>query len=352
MEERLQKILAGAGVASRRKCEELILSGKVQVNGETVTALGTKADPAVDEITVDGKAIGSEKKMYLMFNKPKGVITSASDPQGRKIVTDYLKGITERLYPVGRLDYDTEGLLLLTNDGEFAHLLTHPKHHVAKTYLATVKGVPHGTELDKLKNGIMLEDGMTAPAEAEYQDIDPEQKHSTISITIYEGRNRQVRRMFEAINHPVTKLKRISFGDLFLGNMKRGLFRHLTKEEVEGLVKLAEQAGKKSSKTSGEAPDKASGRTGAKPDYRPSTTAAFKPKPKPKTAGRSGDKIAGRTNDKTAGRYSDKTTGRSSDKTTGRSGNKTTGRISDKTVGRSGNNASKDRRTGGSRRSK
>ncbi|WP_055107733.1 pseudouridine synthase [Paenibacillus ihumii] len=242
--ERLQKILAAAGVASRRKCEELIVSGQVQVNGETVTALGTKADPAVDVITVNGKTIGTEKKVYIMFNKPKGVITSASDPQGRKIVTDYLKGISERLYPVGRLDYDTEGLLLLTNDGDFAHLLTHPKHHVPKTYLATVKGVPHGTELDKLKEGIMLEDGMTAPAEVEYYDVDPGGKQSVISITIHEGRNRQVRRMFEAIHHPVVKLKRISFGDLYLDNLKRGLFRHLTKEEVEGLFKQARNAGK------------------------------------------------------------------------------------------------------------
>jgi 23S rRNA pseudouridine2605 synthase len=242
--ERLQKILAGAGVASRRKCEELILKGKVEVNGEVVTELGTKADPAVDVITVDGKTIGAEKKLYIVFNKPKGVITSASDPQGRKIVTDYLKSINERLYPVGRLDYDTEGLLLLTNDGDFAHLLTHPKHHVPKTYIATVKGVPHGTELDKLKKGVLLEDGMTAPAEVEYQDIDPAGKFATISITIYEGRNRQVRRMFEAIGHPVSKLKRISFGELFIGNLKRGLYRHLTKEEVEGLYKQARNAGK------------------------------------------------------------------------------------------------------------
>jgi len=244
--ERLQKILANAGVASRRKCEELILSGKVMVNDEVVTALGTKADPDIDVITVNGKTIGAEKKVYLVFNKPKGVITSASDPQGRKIVTDYLKGIKERLYPVGRLDYDTEGLLILTNDGDFAHLLTHPKHHVSKTYLATVKGVPHGTELDKLKQGIMLEDGMTAPAEVEYHDLDSEGKQSTISITIHEGRNRQVRRMFDAISHPVLRLKRISFGDLFLGNLKRGVYRHLTKEEVEGLYKLAGEAGKTS----------------------------------------------------------------------------------------------------------
>lgn len=242
--ERLQKILAQAGVASRRKCEEMILAGKVQLNGETVTELGTKADPAVDEITVNGKAIGIEKKLYMVFNKPKGVITSASDPKGRKIVTDYLKGVNERVFPVGRLDYDTEGLLLLTNDGDFAYLLTHPKHHVPKTYLATVKGVPHGTELDKLKQGIMLEDGMTAPAEVDYYDIDPEGKESTIRITIHEGRNRQVRRMFESINHPVQRLKRISFGDLHLGNLKRGLYRHLTLAEIEDLKRSAKKENK------------------------------------------------------------------------------------------------------------
>ncbi len=237
--ERLQKILAQAGIASRRKCEDLIVAGKVEVNGEVVTTLGTKADPDQDIITVSGRPIRNEKKVYLVMNKPKGVITSASDPEGRKIVSDYLRDIKERVYPVGRLDYDTEGLLLLTNDGEFANLLTHPKHHVPKTYMATVKGVPHGTELDKLKQGIMLDDGMTSPADVEYKDIDTTKNEATISITIYEGRNRQVRRMFEAISHPVIKLKRISFGDLLLQNLKRGLFRHLTKNEIEDLIKLA-----------------------------------------------------------------------------------------------------------------
>jgi 23S rRNA pseudouridine2605 synthase len=240
--ERLQKIMAQAGVASRRKCEELILEGKVQVNGETVTELGTKADPAQDIITVSGKPIKNEKKVYIMLNKPKGVITSASDPEGRKIVSDYLKGIKERVYPIGRLDYDTEGLLLLTNDGEFANLLSHPKYHVPKTYLATVKGVPHGTELDKLRQGIMLEDGMTSPAEVEYKDVDPDNKQSVISITIHEGRNRQVRRMFEAISHPVTRLKRISYGDLLLQNLKRGLYRHLTADEINQLMQMAKAA--------------------------------------------------------------------------------------------------------------
>lgn len=345
MEERLQKILAGAGVASRRKCEELILGGKVQVNGETVTALGTKADPDVDEITVNGKAIGTEKKMYLVFNKPKGVITSASDPQGRKIVTDYLKGITERLYPVGRLDYDTEGLLLLTNDGEFAHLLTHPKHHVAKTYLATVKGVPHGSELDKLKNGIMLEDGMTAPAEVEYHDIDSEQRHSTISITIYEGRNRQVRRMFEAINHPVTKLKRISFGDLFLGNMKRGLFRHLTKDEVESLVKLAKQAGKSSA-----------GRSAIKSPADSSIKAVeeFKPKPKPKPRPNTEPATKSANAQTTTARSasgkpaSTKATAKPASKQAARSSSRPTSKA--KPAGRAGANGSRNRKAGDSRR--
>lgn len=239
--ERLQKILAAAGVASRRKCEELILQGKVEVNGQAVTTLGTKADPANDLITVNGKPIATEKKIYMMFNKPKGVITSANDPQGRKVVTDFLAGVRERVYPVGRLDYDTEGLLLLTNDGEFANLLTHPKHHVPKTYLATVKGVPHGTQLDRLKEGIMLEDGMTSPAEVEYQDVDPDKNEATIRITIYEGRNRQVRRMFEAISHPIVRLKRIKFGELSLQNLKRGRYRLLTAQEVNELKQAAKK---------------------------------------------------------------------------------------------------------------
>lgn len=239
--ERLQKILAQAGVASRRKCEELILAGKVEVNGEVVTELGTKADPDTDEISVSGRAIKAQQKLYLMLNKPKGVITSATDPEGRKVVTDYIKGIKERVYPVGRLDYDSEGLLLLTNDGELAQKLTHPSHHVPKTYLATVEGIPHGDSLDKLRRGIQLEDGMTAPAELDYYDVDQEKKQATIRITIYEGKNRQVRRMFDAISHPVKRLKRIAMGNLYLQNLKRGLYRHLTKSEVNELKQLLEK---------------------------------------------------------------------------------------------------------------
>jgi len=238
--ERLQKILANAGVASRRKCEELIREGKVAVNDRIVTELGAKADPDKDVITVSGRPIRREQKLYLLFHKPKGVITTMDDPKGRSTVRDYLKGIQERVYPVGRLDYDSEGLLLLTNDGELAHRLTHPKHHVPKTYLATVERVPHGNDLEKLKRGIKLEDGVTAPAEVEYHDVDPDGKYATIAITIHEGRNRQVRRMFEAIHHPVTRLKRISFGGISLGGLQRGKYRKLSAEEIRTLREAAE----------------------------------------------------------------------------------------------------------------
>lgn len=242
--ERLQKVLAEAGIASRRKCEELITAGRVQVNDQVVTTLGVKVDASQDFIKVDGKPIRKQSKVYLIFNKPKGVITSAEDPEGRKTVTDFFKHLKERVYPIGRLDYDTEGLLLLTNDGEFAHLLTHPKHHVPRTYLATVKGVPHGSLLDKLREGIKLEDGMTSPAEVEYQDVDPEKNETVIKITIYEGRNRQVRRMFEAIHHPVIKLKRIQFGPLQLSGVPRGKSRSLTPLEVNELRNAALEMGK------------------------------------------------------------------------------------------------------------
>lgn len=245
--DRLQKVLAEAGVASRRKCEELITAGRVEVNDKVVTTLGVKVDPSQDFIKVDGKPIRRQSKVYVIFNKPKGVITSAQDPEGRKTVTEFFKNIKQRIYPIGRLDYDTEGLLLLTNDGEFAHLLTHPKHHVPRTYLATVKGVPHGSLLDKLKNGIELDDGMTAPAEVEYQDVRPENNEAVVKITIYEGRNRQVRRMFDAIHHPVIKLKRIQFGPLQLSGIPRGKFRHLTPQEVNELRKEALKAGESKS---------------------------------------------------------------------------------------------------------
>lgn len=240
--ERLQKVLAQAGVASRRKAEQMILAGKVTVNDRVVTELGVKVDPSQDEIKVNGRPILTERKVYVLFHKPKGVITSVSDPQGRKVVTDYLKHVKERVYPVGRLDYDTEGLLLLTNDGELANFLTHPRHRVPKTYYATVKGVPHGDALDRLREGVVLEDGMTAPAEVEYVDVDPDGTYAVISVTIYEGRNRQVRRMFEAIRHPVNKLRRVQFGSLTLAGVPRGKHRFLKPHEIKELRDYVSQS--------------------------------------------------------------------------------------------------------------
>lgn len=240
--ERLQKVLAHAGVASRRKCEELILAGRVTVNGEVVRELGVKADPAVDEILVDGRPIRPESRVVILFHKPKGVISSVFDPRGRKVVTDFLHGVKERVYPVGRLDYDTEGLLLLTNDGELTQLLTHPKHQVPKTYHVTVKGVVHGDDLDKLRQGILLEDGWTEPAEAEYVDVDLDNRRSVISLTITEGRNRQVRRMFEALRLPVERLRRVQLGPLTLAGVPRGKYRILHPQEVAELKEYARRS--------------------------------------------------------------------------------------------------------------
>lgn len=237
--ERLQKVLAHAGVASRRKCEEMILAGRVLVNDEVVKELGTKVDPSTDIIAVDGRVIGKEEHVYLMLNKPKGYISAVKDPKGRRVVTDLIKGLTERVYPVGRLDYETEGLLILTNDGEFANLLTHPKYHVPKMYQVYMKGVPHGDLLDQLRKGVQLEDGMTAPAEVEYVDVAEDQSSSVIRITISEGRNRQVRRMIEKIGFRVEKLRRVKFGYLTLDGLPRGKFRKLTASEVKELQDLA-----------------------------------------------------------------------------------------------------------------
>ena len=235
--ERLQKVLAHAGVGSRRKCEQLIAAGRVQVNGTTVTELGVKVSQE-DTIHVDGKPVSFEQKVYMIFHKPKGVITSLSDPAGRRTIIDYIKDIPQRVYPVGRLDYDTEGLLLLTNDGELANRLTHPRFHVPKTYHVTVRGVPHGTLIERLASGIELEDGMTAPATVDYHDIVSDQKQSTIQITIHEGRNRQIRRMFDAISHPVVRLRRVQFGPLYLHGLPRGKHRFLTEEELLELQRL------------------------------------------------------------------------------------------------------------------
>lgn len=236
--ERLQKVLAGAGVASRRKCEEYIVEGRVKVNGKVIDKLGTKVDPEKDLIEFDNKKINNkiEKKIYVLLNKPLNYITTMNDPEGRKNVADLVNKISQRIYPVGRLDYDTEGLLIMTNDGDLTYKLTHPSHEIKKTYLAVVEGFPGGQALNKLKSGILLEDGLTAPADAKL--LKKYKKSSLLQITIHEGRNRQVRRMCDAVGHPVVKLKRIQIAFLRLDNLKTGKYRHLTVAEIDKLKKI------------------------------------------------------------------------------------------------------------------
>lgn len=231
--ERLQKVLAHAGIASRRKSEELILSGSVRVNGERVTTLGFKVDPMKDMIEVDGKPIRMEAKKTFLFYKPKSVITSMTDPRGRRVVADYFTAVPERVYPVGRLDYHTEGLLLLTNDGELAHWLTHPRYQIDKEYIATVKGKPGKDKIDRLRNGVVLEDGRTAPAKVQLIRSDGHQ--SQLRIIIHEGRNRQVRRMCQAIGHPVLALIRTRIAFLTLRGLAKGEYRELSSKERQRL---------------------------------------------------------------------------------------------------------------------
>lgn len=235
MEERLQKILSRAGVASRREAERMITEGRVAVNGRTVTELGAKAEPSRDAVTVDGKPVSvAEKRVYILLNKPVGYVTTMRDPEGRPIVTDLLKGLGVRVYPVGRLDYNTEGLLLLTNDGAWANRLAHPRHEVDKEYLVRVKGTVSREQIFRLEQGVELEDGKTAPARV---SVTRQSDNNTwISITIHEGRYRQVRRMCEAVSLSVVRLRRVRYGALALGKLKIGEYRHLTQGEVAALA--------------------------------------------------------------------------------------------------------------------
>ncbi|MFS0615666.1 pseudouridine synthase [Lederbergia ruris] len=240
--ERLQKVIAHAGIASRRKAEELILNGRVKVNGKTIKELGTKVS-TTDKIEVDEVPVVQEEKKYFLLYKPRGVISAVSDDKGRKVVTDFFPNIEERIYPVGRLDYDTSGLLILTNDGEFSNLLAHPRYGVKKVYIAKVKGIPAKEALKKLERGIHLEDGKTAPAKVNLTSLDKRKGTAIIEVTLHEGRNRQVRRMLEAIGHPVMKLKREQYGSLNLHGLNAGESRELTLHEVKHLRTLA-QTGK------------------------------------------------------------------------------------------------------------
>lgn len=234
--ERLQKIIAESGYASRRKAEELIKKGKVIVNGKVVTELGTKASFG-DDILVEGKKIEKEEKEYYVFNKPRGVITSTSDDKGRKVVTDYFNS-NKRLFPVGRLDYDTTGLLIVTNDGELSNLITHPKNEIEKVYVAKIEGIIKGAEINKLKSGIVLDGVKCIPKRVKLKSFDKKSNSSIVEITITEGKNHEVKRLFESVGFSVSKLKRERVAFLSLGNIKSGEYRKLNPKEVKQLFSL------------------------------------------------------------------------------------------------------------------
>ena len=231
---RLQKFLAISGVASRRKAEEIIKSGRVRVDGKVVTEMGVRINPDTQVVHCDNRLIeaaGKEANVYILLNKPGGYVTTVSDPQGRPIVTSLLKDITARVYPVGRLDLDTEGALLMTNDGELAHKILHPKFETNKTYEVLVKGVPSRHKIDSLKKGIMLEGKKTWPARIMF--VQQKEQATLFKITIHEGRKRQIRKMFQAIAHPVLHLKRTAYGQLTLGSLKSGSYRFLSTNELK-----------------------------------------------------------------------------------------------------------------------
>lgn len=236
--ERLQKIISKAGIASRREAEKMITEGRVSVNGKVVTELGTKIDENRDKVFVDNKKIVLEDKVYLILNKPKGIVTTLKDEKGRMTVIDLIKDVPQRVYPVGRLDYNTEGLLILTNDGELTNKLIHPSFKIYKTYIAKLKGIPQEEKLDILRVGVKLEDGVTAPARVNVLEIDKLTNSAKIEIVIHEGKNRQVRRMFEAIGYPVKSLKRIKFASLTIDGLPRGRYRYLSETEVENLKRM------------------------------------------------------------------------------------------------------------------
>ena len=233
---RLNKYLSTAGVCSRRKADEMIQEGKVKVNGSAVTNLGVKIDPSCDQVFVNGKqVVNLDEPVYIVFNKPKDCITTASDERGRTTVMDYVR-VKERVYPIGRLDRDTTGVLFLTNDGKFANALMHPRHEVKKVYKATLDKPLVAEHAAKLRHGIRLSDGKTEPAEIH---MIPGERNKTIGIVIHEGRNRQVHRMFEALGYTVEKLDRVACADITVEGLKRGEWRYLTKNELMQLKRHA-----------------------------------------------------------------------------------------------------------------
>jgi 23S rRNA pseudouridine2605 synthase len=240
--ERLQKILSQAGIASRRASEQMMLDGRVTVNGATIRELGTKADPSRDDIRVDGSRIKiAQQHRYILLNKPRGYVTTRADPERRKTVLDLLRGVKEYVYPVGRLDYESEGLLLLMNDGDLAARLTHPSHGIARVYEAKVLGVPDAHDLDRLQRGMVIDGRRMKASEVALLPMKRDAPGATLLITLREGRNRQVRNMCDAIGHPVDHLKRVAIGPLRDPRLKVGYWRDLNDEEVKRLRKAAEQ---------------------------------------------------------------------------------------------------------------
>lgn len=234
--ERLQKIIAASGYTSRRKAEELIISGKVMVNGKIIYELGTKVDEKAD-IRINGKPLNKPVKEYYLLYKPRGVITSTSDEKDRKTVVDLIN-TTKRIYPVGRLDYDTTGVLLLTNDGELTNILTHPSNHVDKVYVAKIKGLIGKEQLKQLERGVIIDGVKTSNAKARIKNYDKKTNHSIVELTIHEGKNHQVKKMFEAIGYELLKLKRERYAFLDLTGLKSGEYRKLNPKEVKKLYSL------------------------------------------------------------------------------------------------------------------
>ena len=234
--DRLQKVIAAAGYCSRRKAEELIRKGKVSINGKIITDMGVKAS-SKDQILVEGNLISNEQKVYYLLNKPREVISTAIDDKGRKTVVDIIE-TDKRIYPIGRLDYDTTGLILLTNDGEFANELMHPKNKIDKTYIAKVKGILTGTEINILKQGVIIDNKKTSPARIKLKKVDKKNNTCMVEITIHEGRNHQVKKMFETVGFEVLKLKREKVAFLTLKGLNSGEYRMLTKKEVSLLHEL------------------------------------------------------------------------------------------------------------------
>lgn len=235
MKERLQKIIARSGIASRRKAEELIRAGKVKVNGSRVTVLGTEADPETDRILVEDKPLRKERKVYYLLNKPPKVITTVHDPAGRRTVMHYFPAVRERIFPVGRLDYLSEGLLLMTNDGELDYLLTHPKHEVEKVYEVTVRGKVSEALAKTMEAGVVIDSGKTAPCRIDIISYDGEKNKTLLRMTLREGKNREIRKMMEKYHYPVFVLKRVGYSFLTLCGVERGKSRRLTREEVKRL---------------------------------------------------------------------------------------------------------------------